>query len=96
MQATILCALALLLGAPAQAATRADAPGAAAVAAPRSGALGRGAEVLADGRAYATTGATQVFDRKGAPLAAPRLVPGRSVAFTVDANYKVRQLWLLD
>lgn len=90
------CLLALgLLAWPSQAATRAD-PGAAQVQAPREGMLERRGGVFSAGRSYALSGATIVYDRKGAPLAAPRLAPGRSVAFTVGAESKVRQLWLLD
>jgi hypothetical protein len=98
-----ICLLALgllalgLSAAPSQAATRADTAQAQAQA-PREGMLDKSGGVYSGGRSYPLSGATIVTDRKGAPLAAPRLAPGRSVAFTITAESrpKVRQLWLID
>lgn len=94
---TCVCALALLAG-PVGAVTRDDGPGRAAAPAPRQGTINSSGAVASAGKTYAVSSRTQVFDRKGAPLAAARLAPGRSVAFTAttDGVPTVRQLWLVD
>lgn len=93
-----LCVLALgLLAGPALAVTRDQVPGTQA-APPRQGTVNASGAVESGARAYTITSTSQVFDRKGAPLAASRLARGRSVAFTAsaDSTLQVRQLWLLD
>lgn len=94
---TCLCALGLLAG-PVRAVTRDDGPGQAAVPAPRQGTINSNGAVASGGKTYAVSSQTELFDRKGAPLAPARLAPGRSVAFTASTAGAptVRQLWLVD
>ena len=94
---TCLCALGLLAG-PVRAVTRDDGPGRAAAPAPRQGTINSSGAIASAGKTYAVSSQTEVFDRKGAQLVAPRLAPGRSVAFTASADSapKAKQVWLLD